>query len=69
MKTKAFDCVEMKHRAQERIRRELQDLSRQEELEYWRKIADEALAHRETAASAPSDAGRPTGIPRRRRAR
>jgi hypothetical protein len=38
-RTKTFDCVAMKHEAQERIRRELANLSREEELAYWRRIA------------------------------
>jgi len=41
-RTKAFDCVAMKHEAQERIRRELANLSREEELAYWRRIAERA---------------------------
>jgi hypothetical protein len=47
-KKKAFDCVAMKHQAQERIRSELAGLSREEELAYWRRIAEQARADRET---------------------
>jgi ribosomal protein L18E len=45
-RTKTFDCVAMKHEAQERIRRELANLSREEELAYWRRIAERAEARR-----------------------
>ncbi len=38
---KDFDCVEMKRSAQERIYRETQGLSRQEELEYFHRAAKE----------------------------
>lgn len=47
MKTKKFDCVAMKHQAQERIRQELAGLSRTEELEYWQRIVDEDRLRRE----------------------
>lgn len=43
---KPFDCVAMKHEARERIRRELVNLSREEELAYWRRIAERAEARR-----------------------
>jgi hypothetical protein len=43
---KTFDCVEMKHQAQERIRRELAGATREQELAYWRRIEEELLARR-----------------------
>jgi len=43
-KQKSFDCVEMKHRAQERIRKELSGKSPEEQAAYWRKKVD--LAHK-----------------------
>jgi hypothetical protein len=46
MKTKTFDSVGMKHKAQERIRRELAGASREEELAYWRQIEHEFLDRR-----------------------
>lgn len=33
-----FDCVEMKRRAQEEILRETEGMTREQELEYWRRI-------------------------------
>jgi hypothetical protein len=51
MKTKRFDCVEMKHQAQERTRRERANLSRTEELEYWQRIMNEERLRRETKRS------------------
>jgi hypothetical protein len=47
MKKKPFDCVEMKHKAQERIRREIAGLSPQEEAAYWQRIVEEDRARRE----------------------
>lgn len=40
-KKKAFDCVEMKRRAQERIYADTKGLSPEEEIEYFRKRAEE----------------------------
>ena len=37
MKTKAFDCVEMKRRGAELVRKQLEGKSLAERLEYWRK--------------------------------
>lgn len=53
MKTKRFDCVAMKHQAQERIRRELAGATREEELAYWRRIEEEFLARRKGRQGEP----------------
>jgi hypothetical protein len=47
MKAKSFDCVEMKDRAWDLIRVELANLSREEELAYWQRIADQDRLRRE----------------------
>lgn len=39
-KEKRFDCVEMKHNAAERIRKELEGMSKEERLAYWREEAE-----------------------------
>lgn len=36
MKTKAFDCVEMKHRGAERVMKHLEGKTLVEEIKYWR---------------------------------
>ena len=41
MKTKAYDCINMKREAQRRIRAALLGKSRQEEIDYFREGADE----------------------------
>ena len=41
MRIKPFDCVDMMHRGAKRIYRATKDLSRDEELEYWRQKAAE----------------------------
>jgi hypothetical protein len=56
MKTKKFDCVAMKHQAQERILQELVGLSRAEELEYWQRIVDEDRLRREAKRPASQSA-------------
>ena len=41
MKTKTFDCVEMKRRGAELIRKRLEGKTFEERLEYWRKGTEE----------------------------
>jgi len=40
MKTKAFDCVEMKRRGAESVQKQLEEKSFSQKLEYWRKGTD-----------------------------
>jgi hypothetical protein len=40
MKTKTFDCVEMKRRGAELVRRQLKGKTFEEQLEYWQKGTD-----------------------------
>ena len=44
MKTKAktFDCVEMKRRGQEQVRKLIAGMSPEEELEFWRRETEAA---------------------------
>jgi hypothetical protein len=37
MKTKTFDCVQMKRRGAEWVRKQLKGKSLEQQLEYWRK--------------------------------
>lgn len=39
-KNKKFDCVEMMHQGGERIRREVEGMTLDEEVEYWKKRTD-----------------------------
>ena len=41
MKTKTFDCVEMKRRGAELVRQKLQGMTDQEQLAYWQRRAEE----------------------------
>ena len=41
MKSKTFDCVEMKRKGALRIYEETKDLSFEEEVEYWRRKSEE----------------------------
>lgn len=49
---RTFDCVEMKHRAQEAIARELEGMTEEEQLEYWRKRTEELRESVEKAREA-----------------
>ena len=41
MKSKTFDCVEMKRRGAELVQKQLEGKSRAQQLEYWQKGTDE----------------------------
>jgi hypothetical protein len=41
MKTKTFDCVEMKRRGAELVRQRLAGMSLEEEIDYWRRRSEE----------------------------
>lgn len=41
---KSFDCVEMKHRAQEKLSKELEGLSQEERLRYYQRRHEELIA-------------------------
>jgi hypothetical protein len=43
MKTKSFDCVEMKHRGAERVMKRLKGKTLEEQLKYWQRGTDELL--------------------------
>ena len=49
MKTKTFDCVEMKRQGALRIYEETRDMTREEELAYWRKQDEELRAAQQRA--------------------
>lgn len=40
---KRFDCVDMKHQGAIKIQAKLSEMSREEQLEYWRVRTDELL--------------------------
>jgi hypothetical protein len=41
MKTKTFDCVEMKRQAALRVHERLKDLTVEQQIEYWRQRSEE----------------------------
>jgi len=49
MKKKDFDCVEMKRRGAEKVAEQTKNMSRQQELEFWRQqtqaMRDRARRH------------------------
>jgi hypothetical protein len=45
MKTKRFDCVEMKRRGSLRIYEETKDLSPEEKAAYWKRQNEEMFNH------------------------
>ena len=40
MKTKTFDCVEMKRQGSARIHEQIKDLTFEERIEYWRRRSE-----------------------------
>lgn len=49
MKTKTFDCVQMKRRGAEWVRRQLEGKSLEQQLEYWRKGTEDLKKLQEQA--------------------
>lgn len=49
---KAFDCVEMKRKGQDRIRKELEGKSLEEQLAYWDRHAQRLREQQKSSASA-----------------
>jgi hypothetical protein len=49
MKTKSFDCVEMKRRGAELVRKQLEGKSFEQQVEYWRKGTEELRRLQEQA--------------------
>jgi len=47
MKTKTFDCVEMKRRGAEHVYELTKDMSFEEEVEFWRKRSEEFMREQE----------------------
>jgi hypothetical protein len=51
MRTKAFDCVEMKHRGAEQLKETIERMTVQQELAFWAERSNE-LKERQAAAKA-----------------
>ena len=51
MKTKTFDCVEMKRQAGRKIYEELKGKSVEEQIEYWKKVSEKFRRRREEQSS------------------
>jgi hypothetical protein len=47
MKTKGFDCVEMKRLGAEKVREKTATMTREEEIRFWRERSRELLQRRE----------------------
>jgi hypothetical protein len=45
MKTKNFDCVEMKHLGAEKIREKIQDMTREQEAAFWNERTQALRQH------------------------
>ena len=55
-KTKTFDCVELQHRGGAIIRQKLRGMTREQELEYWRRQSKEFMKEwREARAKSATD--------------
>lgn len=66
MKTKTFDCVEMKHHGAEKIRPKIGRMTKEEELAFWQECS-QILKQRQKAAREQSNA--PTNSDRLEEAR
>ena len=51
MKTKTFDCVEMKRRGAARIHEQLKNLTIQQKIDYWHRRSQAFRSEQEQAAS------------------
>ncbi|MGQ9650404.1 MAG: hypothetical protein ACUVXJ_09865 [Phycisphaerae bacterium] len=60
MKTKTFDCVEMKRRGAERVRQRLAGMTIEQEIEYWRQRSEQFQRDQERLQSQTGDASAPT---------
>jgi len=58
MKTKTFDCVEMKRRGALRVHERLKDMTLEQQIEYWRGRSEEFRREQEAARQAPLTPGR-----------
>jgi hypothetical protein len=47
MKTKTFDCVEMKREAALRVHERLKDMTVEQQIEYWRQRSEEFQGEQE----------------------
>lgn len=41
MKTKRFDCVDMKHKGAERVYQAISGLSKEQQLDYWKRGSED----------------------------
>ena len=58
MKTKTFDCVQMKRRAAERIHEETKGLTLEEKIDYWRGAAKSFFANKSAWGTRENREGR-----------
>ena len=53
VKTKTFDCVEMKRQGQQRIHEQLSGMTRQQQIEYWRKRSEKFMRQQKRLRAQP----------------
>lgn len=51
MKTKTFDCVEMKRRGAERIHERLKNMTLEQKIDYWRRRSQSFRSEQERVVS------------------
>lgn len=64
MKTKTFDCVDLKRRGAERVQAELEGMTPGQQVEYWRRSTEELLQRKRQLATGPSDLPGENTVPR-----
>ena len=48
MKTKKFDCVEMKHLGAEKVQEQIAGMTRKEEIRFWKERSQHLRQHQES---------------------
>lgn len=64
MKTKAFDCVEMKRRGAESLRQRLTGMTLEQEIEYWRQRSEDFQRDQERLRAEAGVVSAPGASPR-----
>jgi len=52
MKTKTFDCVEMKRQGADKVQQELAGMTKEEEIAFWRNGTEELIQQQRQARAA-----------------
>jgi hypothetical protein len=54
MKTKKFDCVEMKHLGAEKVQEQIAGMTREEEIKFWKERSQDLRRYQEAVRNEQS---------------